>query len=404
MPSRKVKLLNYLNWDMELNKKDSIYETQKDKYARSIYAGLNSNSNLNNALTKTLEKIRKFTDIEAAAIRLEEKGDYIYYVHDGFPKSFLKKENSIVAIDKNGGWLLSPDKKNYLLECMCGHIIRGKADSSLSFFTQGGSFWSNSTTELFATTTEREHQAITRNYCNYCGYESVALMPVRANEVRLGLLQLNDHRKDMFSLDLIEFMEKIAIQIGFAVQSNLEFIKLKEAADKIKLLNIKLKIVADKDPLTGLPNRRSFMKILKLERNRANRINKPFTLLMADIDHFKKINDLYGHNAGDKVLIKVSKELVKSIRKSDIVSRWGGDEFLMLLPETNQQGGVDLANKLINLFRKKMFRHLGNKINLAISIGVFECLENKNLNECLKIVDNFLIKAKGTGRDRIVAI
>jgi diguanylate cyclase (GGDEF)-like protein len=389
---------------MELNENNLIYETQKDKYARSIFAELNSNSNLNSALTLTLKKIREFTNIEAAAIRLEEKGDYIYYASDGFPKSFLKRENSIVATDKDKKWLLSPDNKNYLLECMCGNIIRGRVDPSLPFFTQNGSFWSNSTTELLATTTEKERQSRTRNYCNYCDYESVSLIPIRTNGAKFGLLQLNDHRKDMFSLDLIEFMEKIALQIGYAVQNNIEFNKLKEAADKIKLLNMKLKILADKDPLTGLPNRRSFMKILKMEKNRTNRTKKPFTLMMTDIDHFKKINDLYGHAVGDKVLIKVSKELVKSIRKSDIVSRWGGDEFLMLLPETDQQGGIDLADKLINIFHKKIFKYTDNKINLSLSIGVFECVENKTINECLKTVDNFLIKAKGTGRDRIVSL
>jgi len=127
-------------------------------------------------------------------------------------------------------------------------------------------------------------------------------------------------------------------------------------------------------------------------------------MVMADIDHFKEINDLYGHDAGDKVLIKISKELVKSIRKSDTVSRWGGEEFLILLPETDQQGGTDLANKLMNIFREKVFKYLDNKINLTMSFGVYECKENNNLNEYIKRVDDLLLKAKRTGRDRIVAI
>ena len=389
---------------MQLHQKGLIYETRKDKYVKSIYEELISNPDLYKALSKTLKIIREFTDIEAAAIRLEEKGDFIYYVFDGFPKSFIKKESSIVATDKNGNRLLAPDKKSYSLDCMCGNIIRGRVDSSLSFFTNGESFWSNSTTELLATTTEKERQARTRNICNYCGYESVSLIPIKINGVKLGLLQLNDHRKDMFSLDLIESMEKIAIQIGFAVQNSLEFNKLKEAADKIRFLNLKLKMLAEKDPLTGLLNRRSFMKILKLEKNRSGRSSKCFTLVMADIDHFKKINDLYGHEAGDKVLVKVSKEFIKSIRKSDILSRWGGEEFIILLPETNQQGGIDLANKLMNIFRKKVFKYLDNKINLTMSFGVYECKENNSIKGCIKHVDDFLLEAKRTGRDRIVAI
>ena len=112
----------------------------------------------------------------------------------------------------------------------------------------------------------------------------------------------------------------------------------------------------------------------------------------------------YGHDVGDKILIKVSKELKKSVRKSDIVSRWGGDEFLVLLPETGQSGGADLADKLLDIFRKKVFKYSNEKINLTMSFGVFEYEKNKNLNECLKSVDALLLKAKETGRDRIVRI
>ena len=208
----------------------------------------------------------------------------------------------------------------------------------------------------------------------------------------------------MFFQDLIELLEKIGKQVGFSVQNNLEFNKIKEAAYKIKLINTKLKILANKNHLTGLFNRRLMLKMLELEKNRSIRNKKPFTLIMADIDHFKKINDSYGHAVGDKILISVSKTLIKSIRKSDMVSRWGGDEFLILLPETDKSGGTDLANKLLEIFRKKVSKYSNNKINLTMSLGVFEYMENINLNECLKSVDNLLIKAKETGRDRVVTI
>jgi len=389
---------------MPLNEKDLNYLIQKEKYAKIIYAGLNKHLDLNKALTITLEKIQEFTNIEAAAIRLHENGDYTYFVYIGFPRSFIKRENSIIATDKNGNKLLSPNKKSYLLECMCGNIINAKFDSSLPFFTQGGSFWSNDTTELLPTTSEKDRQGRTRNYCNFCGYESVALIPIKTNGVCLGLIQLNDKRKGMFFQDLIELLEKIGKQVGFSVQNNLEFNKIKEAAYKIKLINTKLKILSNKNHLTGLFNRRLMMKLLKFEKNRSIRNKKPFILIMADIDHFKKINDSYGHDVGDNFLISVSKTLIKSIRKSDMVSRWGGDEFLILLPETDKSGGTDLANKLLEIFRKKVFKYSNNKINLTMSFGVFECTENKNLNECLKSVDNFLIRAKETGRDRVVTI
>ena len=370
----------------------------------SVLAVLNKHRDLNKALTITLEKIQEFTNIEATAIRLAENNDYPYFVYNGFPKSFIKRENSIIATDENGNKLLSPNKKSYLYECMCGNVINAKFDLFLPFFTQNGSFWSNNTTELRVTTTEKDRQGRTRNYCNEAGYESVALIPIKTNGVSLGLIQLNDHRKEMFCLDLIELLEKVGKQINFSVQASLEFNKIKYAANKIKLTNAKLKILSDKNHLTGLFNRRLMLKMLKFEKNRSIRNKKPFTLVMADIDHFKEINDSYGHNAGDKFLIGASKLLLKSIRKSDIVSRWGGDEFLILLPETGLSGGTDLANKLLEIFRKKVFKYSNIKINITMSFGVFEYTKDKSINECIKSVDDLLIRAKQTGKDRVVTI
>jgi hypothetical protein len=194
---------------MQLNEKDSSYLIQKEKCAKIIYAQLNKQLDLNKSLTMTLEKIQEFTNIEATAIRLAEKGDYPYFVYNGFPKSFIKSENSIIASDQNENKFLSPNKKGYQLECMCGNIIQGRFDPSLSFFTLGGSFWTNSTAELITTTTEKDRQGRTINYCNNAGYESVALIPIKTNRGNLGLIQLNDKRKGMFSMNLIEFMEKI---------------------------------------------------------------------------------------------------------------------------------------------------------------------------------------------------
>jgi diguanylate cyclase (GGDEF)-like protein len=389
---------------MQLDKRDSNYLSYKEKYAKNIYAELNKHLDLNKALTITLKKIQEFTNIEATAIRLAENSDYTYFVHSGFPRSFIKSENSIIASDENGNKLLSLNKKSFLRECMCANIIKAKFDPSLPYFTKGGSFWSNNTTELLANTSEKENMAKYRNYCNHSGYESVALIPIKTNGVCLGLLQLNDKRKDIFFQDLIEFLENIGKQIGFSVQINLKFNKIKKASNKIKLTNTKLKILANKNHLTGLFNRRLMLKMLELEKNRSIRNKKHFTLIMADIDHFKKINDLYGHDAGDKFLISTSKILVRSIRKSDVVSRWGGDEFLILLPETDKSGGSDLANKLLEIFRKKVFKYSNNKINLTMSFGVFEYIENKNLNECIKSADNLLFRAKETGRNRVVTI
>jgi transcriptional regulator with GAF, ATPase, and Fis domain len=99
---------------------------------------------------------------------------------------------------------------------MCGNVISGRVDPSLSFFTEGGSFFTNSTTELLASATEEELQSTTRNRCNGEGYESVALIPLHSGNDIVGLLQLNDSRPNLFSPPMIRFFEKIGNSIGIA--------------------------------------------------------------------------------------------------------------------------------------------------------------------------------------------
>jgi PAS domain S-box-containing protein len=153
---------------------------------------------------------------QAVGIRLKEGDDYPYYEARGFPKEFLLAENSLCARDSGGNVVLD-SSGNPVIECMCGNVICGRFDPSKPFFTKGGSFWTNCTTELFASTSEAERQARTRNRCNGKGYESVALLPLCTGTERLGLLQLNDRRKGMFSPRLIALWERLASYLAVAL-------------------------------------------------------------------------------------------------------------------------------------------------------------------------------------------
>jgi PAS domain S-box-containing protein len=160
--------------------------------------------------------IKGFTGIEAVGLRFQEGDDYPYYESNGFPEDFIQKENSLCVRDRAGRAMIDTDG-DPILECMCGNIIRARTDSSLPFFTPNGSFWSNGTTELLASTTEEDRQARTRNYCNAVGYESVALIPLRSHQGNIGLLQLNDHRTKAFTPALITVLERIGENIGIAL-------------------------------------------------------------------------------------------------------------------------------------------------------------------------------------------
>ena len=138
-----------------------------------------------------------------------EIGDYPYFLYYGFNKDFIETENTLCRQDENRNIKIDSEG-NPVLECMCGNIIRGRFNPDLPFFTLGGSFWTNTTTELLATTTEKDRQSRTRNRCNREGYESVGLFPLKIGTYIVGLLQLNDHRRNMFSDESIERFELIA--------------------------------------------------------------------------------------------------------------------------------------------------------------------------------------------------
>lgn len=216
----------------------------REKNAKLICARLNNFMELKPTLITIIDHIKKLTGIEAVGIRLEEEGDYPYYVYNGFPESFIRHENSLCAKDQKGKRIPAPDGNGFLLECMCGNVIRGRFDSSLPFFTSKGSFWSNNTTALLTFTSEEDRLGPTRNYCNAAGYEAVALIPIKTEGEIIGLIQLNNKREGIFTKDLIEFVEMIGEQIGLAIKNSLIYTKLKHALDEITALRRLLPICA----------------------------------------------------------------------------------------------------------------------------------------------------------------
>jgi PAS domain S-box-containing protein len=176
---------------------------------------LNSPCDVADIIRRVLLCIRDFTGVEAAGVRIQEGRDYPYYETNGFPGHFVEAERFLCTRDENNEIVLDSHGNPYL-ECMCGNVISGRTDPHLPFFTAGGSFWTNSTSELLASTTEEDRQTRTRNRCHGEGYESVALIPLRSGTKTIGLLQLNDPRTGRFTLDLIEFLEGVASSIGIA--------------------------------------------------------------------------------------------------------------------------------------------------------------------------------------------
>ncbi len=181
--------------------------------ALRILECLSQDGNQRELIGQILQLAKEFSGCEAAGIRLRDGEDFPYYQTTGFPDEFVLAETSLCSRDPHG-LPMRDDFGNPVLECMCGNIICGRFDSKKPFFSCGGSFWSNNTTEMLASTTEEDRQARTRNRCNGEGYESVALIPLGFQGSNIGLLQLNDKRRNRFTPELIEFYEGVGQSIG----------------------------------------------------------------------------------------------------------------------------------------------------------------------------------------------
>ena len=147
---------------------------------------------------------------------MREGEDYPYFEARGFSKEFVLLESHLCARDRDGG-IVRDSRGAPFMECMCGNVICGRTNPSKPFFTENGSFWTNSTTELLHGTTESDRQSRTRNRCNGEGFESVALLPLRVGSERFGLLQLNDRRRERFTPEVIALWERLANHLAVAL-------------------------------------------------------------------------------------------------------------------------------------------------------------------------------------------
>ena len=179
--------------------------------------------------------------------------------------------------------------------------------------------------------------------------------------------------------------------------------KLQSLEIETEALRTKLKIEHDRalcDALTGLPNRLAYKDRIEMEANRWQRYRAPLSLVIWDIDYFKRINDNYGHKAGDKTLCLVGQLMVNNCRSSDFVARYGGEEFVMLLPNTDSTKALEMAEKIKDLIENSGFNYNGESINLTLSCGISEFSGEDQHDEVFVRADQALYQAKQAGRNR----
>ncbi len=201
--------------------------------------------------------------------------------------------------------------------------------------------------------------------------------------------------------------------IAVALEENTELLSkdLKDHNEDVEALSKKVKKLeaeleeakkeSKEDFLTKLYNKRALTEFMELKEAEYKRYERNYAIVMFDLDHFKAVNDTFGHEAGDAVLSAFAKILKKEARSVDIVGRFGGEEFLALLSDTDTQGGVTFAKKVIKHVEKSRFMYKGNRIKVTVSAGVSERKKHVSLQATINSADEYLYIAKKNGRNRV---
>lgn len=207
------------------------------------------------------------------------------------------------------------------------------------------------------------------------------------------------HRQKLVENELLQHKHNLEDMIEERISEiNEKNIELQNEVENRKLAEKELERLATTDPLTSLYNRRKTQQLLKDEIERAKRYHNPLSVIVIDIDHFKSINDLHGHARGDEVLVSFAQILLASVRSTDIVSRWGGEEFLIICPSCT----ATMTSLMTEKLRQQVIQHDFKGLNgLTFSAGIAEYRNDKSPVDFINRADKALYSAKSTGRNRI---
>lgn len=194
-----------------------------------------------------------------------------------------------------------------------------------------------------------------------------------------------------------------AVEFGITLEATLFAQALAYQMRHYQQASLRAEHLSRHDSLTGLHNRRAFLELAVPIWNTAMRRGRPLSLIMLDIDHFKQVNDLHGHDAGDRALIETSHLLAQACRAGDILVRWGGEEFMLLLPETDLEQACALAERMRQSIEAQRLQIAQDTIALTASFGVAERDWQTRLEELISETDVYLYEAKQSGRNRVAS-
>ena len=221
------------------------------------------------------------------------------------------------------------------------------------------------------------------------GMSSILVLPLVVNDEAIGTFVLASEQRWAYTGEVREMLGVISNQVAISIENAKMYKRMEE--------------MATTDGLTGLPNHRTFQKRLSLMLARAERTNKPLSVVLTDIDKFKNVNDTYGHPVGDEVLRRVAKVMAGQVRKVDIVARYGGEEFVMVLEDTDARGAALLCERVRKEIAAQLMSSDQGPFRVTISLGIASYPDDGvEKAELVDHADQALYSAKETGRNRSI--
>jgi diguanylate cyclase (GGDEF)-like protein len=215
-------------------------------------------------------------------------------------------------------------------------------------------------------------------------------IPLMIEKEVVGVLNINDVDQDSFNVGDLGFILNLSELIAMSISNAVLYEQTKK--------------LAVTDGLTGISNRPNMEQSLLSEFERSKRYNSPLSVVLLDVDHFKDVNDSYGHQKGDEILVTFASVLKKFCRANDTAARYGGEEFLMILPQSNAQSAFKIAERVREEIMKMSFVGNDSKFSVTTSCGVAELNRDymKNTDQLINVADNAMYEAKNSGRNKTI--
>lgn len=373
--------LTYLKKDKKKTENELTNMREELKYKNRLEKREHVLKKTNKALETLVKDFALLYEVGQSVNSTIEMSELYNVIQDILPKRFTLDKFTILIIDENREFLnvraaygFEESEKIFDLSFRVGEGISGDVVMTGE--------------PIYVKNADKEPR-----FLHYRGetinHGSFVSLPLKFHKDIVGVMNCSRRMKNSFTEEEMRLLTLVANQIALAVENAKLYTKTRE--------------LSVKDELTNLYNRRHFQYVMQMEWKRATRFKHPISVLMIDIDHFKTFNDAYGHLHGDKVLKMISSLLLKNIREVDTLARFGGEEFVALLPDTDKEGAIVVGEKLRRLVESEKFEkeHEG-MVPVTISVGISNFPSDaREFDDLIDHADLALYEAKDKGRNRV---